>query len=388
MTKFSQRLNSAFNKKSLQDTLGEEGLIQKKQEKINQFRNKIESNTNRYIFYCPDLPFPNNMVKIIYQHANAIAKLGHKTVILHDVAGFKPSYLGYIEVNKEIKIVGLSESKGKGKVTSPSYTFEPFDTIIIPDSYYTQMTNLQVLNVPVNKVVLCLGYGGLATIAPGSSWAALGFNQVWTISEEIASAYEELYFENLYVKTGYHLDIEKLTAKDSFKEKRMTVALNCRFKDQAQRIINIFYRRNPNLSFVEFGILKNNNYGDYLSILRSSMLHVMVDPYQAVPSAIMESLLLDTPTLVFGGMNQNMFTDNIDGVNIYSDVLYETEMADIIRDHILESLRTPFESLKQKEIVKQISNLFTEEEFDKNIELAVDKNQKVLISLFNQVVQQ
>lgn len=386
MTSFTKKLNSAFNKKNLQDTLGTEGMLQKTQQLINQAVTKIENKNNRYVFYCPDLPFPNSMVKIIYQHANAIAKLGFKTVILHDMEGFKPSYLGYIDVNPSITISGLSvENKGSKKISAPSYTFQPFDTVIIPDSYWTQMTNLLALTIPINRVVLCLGYGGLATIEPGNSWNAIKFNQVWTITDEVSKTYEDLYFEPIYSKTGYHLAIDKIKAKSGLKDKRLVVALNCRFKDQAQRLVNIFYRRYPALTGIEFAILKNNNYGDYLNMLRGAKVHVMIDPYQAAPASIMESLLCDTPTVVFGGMNQNMFTDNIPGVTIYEGVRYETEMAGILADTIMQALTNETQVFSTDPLVESISTLFTEEEFDKNVLLAVEKNQAILMAQLNYV---
>lgn len=295
---FQTSLEKGF--KQQQDSLlSEEERKAARFSKLEKIFTQLGDKENRYLFYCPDIPFPCSTVKVIYEHAYYLNQMGFNAVILHEVKGYRPSWLKNTEITKAAKVIYLSEKKKDGRTTKPSFAFSPTDTIIIPEGFWTVMTGFEETKM-LHKVVMAFGYGGFATAEPGANWGALGFTDVLCVSEQLKEDYSKLWPNLAYHVIGYDIDREQFApiAADEIKPE---IALSCRSREDAQSIINIFYAKYPFLDMFQFKVLKKLDTNEYAESLRRSAAMVFVDEKSGHPAPPLEAISAGVPVIaVFG----------------------------------------------------------------------------------------
>jgi hypothetical protein len=278
--------------------LPEEKRKSQRYAKLESIFTEIGDRNNRYIFYCPDIPFACSLVKSIYEHAFLLNKLGFNAQIVHEVKGYRPVWLRY-DWGKDLKVHYLSEKTNKGDYTKPEFNFRPTDTIIVPDGFWSVMTGFAEVKT-LHKVVMAFGYGGFATAEPGGNWASLGFTDVICMSEGIKEDYEKVWPELAYHVTGYSIDIEALSPLVKT-EIEPTIALSCRSREDAQTIINLFYGRYPFLDMFQFKVLKKLDTATYHEQLKDSAVLIFSDTQAGHPAPPLEALAANVPVLCVEG---------------------------------------------------------------------------------------
>ena len=91
---FQQQLDQAAKTKADKAITTEERK-ERRYEKLNAIFEELGNKKNRYLFYCPDIPFANTMVKTIYEYANILKQAGFNAIVMHEVKPFKPDWLKY-----------------------------------------------------------------------------------------------------------------------------------------------------------------------------------------------------------------------------------------------------------------------------------------------------
>src|ERR1035437_2852829 len=191
-------------KKQFEQSLPLEKRQEKRYDKLDTIFEEIANKSNRYLLYCPDIPFACSLVKIIYEYAKVMKDLGYTVVILHEEEGFKPNWLDF-DWTKDIPKGYLSSKKDKKQA---AWDFLPSDTIIIPDGFFSIIKGFYQVN-PLHKIVLAVGYNGLASMEPGMNWGGLGFKDVICISEKIRDNYKSLFPSLNYYTTNYIINKEE-----------------------------------------------------------------------------------------------------------------------------------------------------------------------------------
>lgn len=319
---FTQEVNKSVKRKNLEE-LPKDKQVEFKQNKLDNFFERFNNNSNRILFYCPDVPFAIGMVKIIYETVHFLNKNGHTAYVLHEVKGYKPNWFDE-EWVKDVPVKYLSEKKNKkGKkenYTKPTFTFEPTDTIVVPDFLKNIMENFSETR-PLQKVVFAFGYDGLKTLDLGTSFASYGFYNVICISQTIADDYQKLFPDlNYYVLYPYINEETFQTYEMSEYAPKINpnIALNIKDRKRAQEIINIFRGRYPFLNMFDFRILKKLSVTTYAEVLRDSVVQVFDDVDAGFSLPIEEALQSGVPTITnyFRGINE--VKDN-EGVIIVED---------------------------------------------------------------------
>jgi hypothetical protein len=296
-SEFRKRIDSDI-KKQYDLNLPEEKRKQLRYAKLEGIFNQLTNRENRYLFYCPDIPFACSLVRIVYEHVNILNKLGYRAEIIHEVKGYKPTWLKENYVS-DIKVHYLSEKDKSGKLTKPSFNFSPTDTIVIPDGFWTVMTGFVEIKT-LHKVVLALGYGGFMTAEPGANWADLGFTDVLCVSEQIKEDYQRHWPGLNYYVTGYTVNQEQFAPVAS-REITPTIGLACRSREDAQAIINLFYSKYPFFDMFQFRVLKKMDTETYADVLRHCALQVFIDEKAGHPAPLIEAISCEVPTIsVFG----------------------------------------------------------------------------------------
>ncbi len=295
---FAKSLEAGFKKQEdLKQT--EEERKASRYEKLDKIFEQLGDKKNRYLFWCPDIPFPCSTVKVIYQHAAYLNAMGYNAIILHEVKGFRPTWLKQEGLIKESKVIYLSEKKKDGRISKPSFAFSPTDTIIIPEGFWTVMTGFAETKT-LHKVVMVFGYGGFATAEPGANWGALGFTDVLCVSEGLREDYEKLWPNLAYHTIGYDINQEEF-APIPANEIMPEIALSCRSREDAQSIINIFYSKYPMLDMFQFKVMKKLDTNEYAASLRQSCVMVFQDEKSGHPAPPLEAISCGVPVIsVFG----------------------------------------------------------------------------------------
>jgi hypothetical protein len=297
-SEFQKSLDATF-KKQQDESLTEEQRKEKRYEKLNNIFEQLGDKKNRYFFYCPDIPFACTTVKVIYEYSYYLTKLGYNVTIMHEVKGYKPNWLGNEDVLKTAKVHYLTERRKDGTVTKPTFNFEPTDTIIIPEGFWSVMMGFAEIKT-LHKVVLAFGYGGFITAEPGANWALLGFTDVICISDGLKNDYSKLWPNLNYYTTGYVIDTKEFTAVPT-KDIKPILALSCRSREDAQSITNIFYAKYPFLDIFQFKILKRLGTTEYKETLQEAACLIFVDEKAGHPAPPLEAIACQTPVIsVFG----------------------------------------------------------------------------------------
>lgn len=369
---FSKRIDADI-KKRRDANLPEEKRKELRYAKLEAIFNQLGNRDNRYLFYCPDIPFACSLVRIIYEHAYIFNKLGYKAEIIHEVKGYKPNWLKEKYVS-DIKIHYLSEKDKSGKTSKPVFSFLPTDTIIIPDGFWTVMTSFAETK-GLHKIVLALGYGGFMTVEPGANWADLGFTDVLCVSDQIKEDYQRHWPNLNYHVTGYTVDQEQFKPLPN-NEITPTIGLACRNREDAQAIINLFYSRYPFFNMFQFRVLKKMDTQTYADALRHCALQVLIDERAGHPAPLIEAIAAEVPTIsVFGrGMSH---LDKQQGIMWLptSDLFIVVES---IAEFCLNWLENNINPITDKTILTD----YTYETVSERIRISVGKLQDHKVTLF------
>lgn len=355
---FRKELESSFAVKKDKE-LSTEERKEARYKKLDKIFESIGNKKNRYLFYCPDIPFANSMVKVIYEYVHLLNSAGYNAQVLHEQTGFKPNWLKYDWI-KDIEIGYLSDKKKQGGYSTPTWDFKPTDTVIIPDGFWEVMKSLYQIT-SLHKVVLCFGYSGLSTIDPGISWSLVGITDVICVSEQVRDDYKQLWPEMNYHVVGYEINFDKLEPIEPTEVKPI-IGLMARSREDAQQIINIFFTKYPFLDLFQFKIMKKLNTDQYFEILRECAALVFIDEKAGYPAPPIEALAADVTVIApYGrGMSHILKEKNIIWTSSNDNFLIVEELAGFCLDW-LEKIpetnkknNTLLNKFKQKEVLKNL----------------------------------
>lgn len=295
--KFSDRIKKGFADKR-REALPEEKKKEVQTQKIEQVFEKLVSKENRYIFYCPDIPFATSLMKTIYQIAYEGKEAGFNTLVLHEVPGFNPRNFLKEEWVKDVPVKYIQKKQSKHKI-STTFSFDATDTIIIPDGFWSVMEAFHDVK-GLQKVVLAVGYGGIITTPPGLNWAELGFTDVICTNEFIAQEYSSLWPWLNYHIVPYYIDDYSFIPLERG-EVYPAIALSCRSREMANSILNVFYNHYPFLDLIDFKILKRLDSTEFQDVLSHCSCLVLVDEQAADCPTPYEALKLNVPSIVSYG---------------------------------------------------------------------------------------
>ena len=368
--------NSA--KKAFDSSLTEEKRKELRYRKLDEYFKELGDKTNRYFFYCPDIPFPCSLVKTTYQHAYQLTKLGYNAVVMHENKGFKPEWLQY-EWVKEVKTTSLTQGQGKQGHHRATFNFTPTDSVIIPEGFWSTMEAFADIK-QVHKIVLAHGYGGIITTQPGANWAYLGFTDVICVSEKLKSDYEKLWPMMNYHVIPYIIDqkeFEPLPTKEIFP----AIALSARSREDAQSLINIFKNRYPFLSMFDFRIMKKHNTEAYVDVLRHCALQVLVDEKAGHPATPLEAISCGVPTIAVYGRGYEHLAEQEGMIFVTNNDLFE--LAEAIAHFCLSWLDNPTVSIADKTILEN----YTEVKCQQALTSTFAKLQSSKVQLFSAIKQ-
>ena len=340
---FQKSLDTSIkNKRDME--LTEEQRKEKRYSKLSEYFEEIGNKKNRYIFYCPDIPFASTMVKTIYEIAYHLKQLQFSPVIIHEVAGYKPEWLKEPWV-KELKVEFLQEKKKQGGYTTPVFNFKPTDTIIFPEGFWSAIQSLAEART-LQKVILCFGYGGFAVVEPGRDWSMLGFTDVICVSDKLKQDYESVWpFFNYHV-LPYQL--KEITPAQPI-EIGTTIGLAMRDRNDAQALINLFYNKYPFLNVFQFKVLRKLDTEVYLESLKQCALMVFTDKNAGHPAPPLEAIACNVPVITSyqRGMSH---LENQEGVYYVEDDLFS--LVEAVKDFCLSWLESETKVIQDKSILE------------------------------------
>mgnify|MGYP001346290731 FL=1 len=244
MGKFSENLDASFKRKNIPLEIRKENDLNL----IKDFLGEINNKENRYIFYCPDLTFPLQSLRTIYQTVSKLKELGFKSYVLHENKGFKADWLRE-EYNVDILYVNTDTKK-----KSYSFPFKPNDTFIVPDGFIGIMESVYD-NVAITKIVYLMSYEGIAVIKQ-HDWSSLGFNKVISVSQELIDDYRAIYPQLDYYYLPFYVNTQNIKPREDVENLKPIITLFSRNKKEASQLINIFYNKYGFLNVFDFRVIR------------------------------------------------------------------------------------------------------------------------------------
>jgi hypothetical protein len=351
-SRFQEELSKTF-KQAREEKYSPE---KKKELRLSYLENVFEAlgnKTNRYLFYCPDMPMASTLVKAIYQFVYLLNQSGYENaIVLHEIKPFKATKWLDTEWAKEVPIQYIVNKPKKGITDhEPTYRFLPTDTIIIPEGFWSVMINFAE-DKQIQKVVLAAGYGGIITAQEGANWGHLGFNNVICFSEKLKEDYKKVWPHLSYYVTPYIIDPEELD-EAPIEEKYPAIAISARNREDAGAIINVFRSRYPFLAMFQFKVLKKLSTSEYVDVLRYCSVLVFIDEKSGHPAPPLEAIGMNIPVLSVYGRGQEHLREQ-EGV-IWVDRNDPYDITEVLANMCIDWLENISSEIKNKDILENYS---------------------------------
>lgn len=215
-------------------------------QKLNELLTNIESNNFNIYLYVPSIPenVYSMAVEEIYNICYFLRKNNYNTFLItgedEKEAEYKiPSYL-----SEELRNVPhLSPKKDNINVA-------PSDILVVPDFFVNVMHQISEAKIDCVKVVLCQSQTYmLDSLPPNHSWAAWGFNNIVTTSEQLKE------FIQRNSRVNYNIESYTIGIPDYFKPKKIKkpiIMYFSRSETDIKRLSKIFFMKYPELGWVLF----------------------------------------------------------------------------------------------------------------------------------------
>lgn len=305
MSNFTKELNKEFKNKRV-SLLSEDKKNELKKGALSTILSDINNKKNRFVFYCPDIPLVNPLIKLVYEVALEVHKAGFSVVMLHEINGYKAHWLfkskGYEEYKDlAVEYVMTKQAGKKTKKTSTSYSFNVSDTLIVTDAYQDILENIlseESLKL-VQKIVLVTGYMGLASMNPGMDYNRLNVNSLVFFDDNIKQDYADLFVTKNYIIDNYPVSTGFNRTDRKANEVAPVIAISCiGNNDKAQQLINVFYNKYPNLSMFTFSVLGREDMDTYIAGIKTAAAVVIIDKNVVTKQMVYETLSVGTPVLL------------------------------------------------------------------------------------------
>jgi hypothetical protein len=314
MGKFSENLDASFKKKNIPLEIRKENDLNL----IKDFLGEINNKENRYIFYCPDLTFPLQSLRTIYQTVSKLKELGFKSYVLHENKGFKADWLRE-EYNVDILYVNTDTKK-----KSYSFPFKPNDTFIVPDGFIGIMESVYN-NVAITKIVYLMSYEGIAVIKQ-HDWSSLGFNKVISVSQELIDDYRAIYPQLDYYYLPFYVNTQNIKSREDVENLKPIITLFSRNKKEASQLINIFYNKYGFLNVFDFRVIRTLDSDAYYKAISESCLMVVIDGESGCMVPPLEASYFGLPVIMYENRSVrhlDFYTDKI--TKVPKDIFFIAE---------------------------------------------------------------
>lgn len=258
---------------------------------------QLSDRTNRYIFYCPDMPMVNHLVKLIYEIAYELDKLGYTVVILHEIDGFKCKWL--FEKYKHLKDLPveyiIKKVGKKSKRQKSNYSFHPADTLIVPDQFQEMIENLIEVKL-VEKILLVSSYAGLSSFAPGTDYSVIGVKKLLFIEKKLHTDYSSLFKIESLMIDKYPINREIFSKRENIKEIYPSICIsNIGNNELTQEVVNVFHAKYQNLKTFTFKILSRDSFENYIECFKHCALLLILDKNMGNNQMIYEAFSMGIP---------------------------------------------------------------------------------------------
>lgn len=368
MGKFSEQLNEKLRQKKLENLSPED----KKEREVNlvkTFLRDIENRDNRYIFYCPDLTFPLQILRTVYQTAAKLKEFGFNSYVLHETKGFKPEWL------KEKYDVNVLYINTDTKKKTHSFPFKPNDTFIVPDGFIGIMESVYD-NVAITKIVYLMSYEGIAVIKQ-HDWSVLGFNKVISVSQELIDDYKAIYPQLDYYYLPFYINTQDIKPKVDVENLKPIITLFSRNKREASQLINIFYNKYGFLNVFDFRVIRTLDSDAYYKAISESCLMVVIDGEAGCMVPPLEASYFGTPVIMYENRSVkhlDFYADKI--TKVPKDIFFiAEEIANFCLAYLEKSNKGIYVPVENKE--------YSIENFNKKVLLFEDLQQQLELRFSN-----
>lgn len=327
---------------------------------IENIQKDFDSNTDRYLFFVPDINVVNPLTKLIYDIAYELKESGLNAFLVHEKEGFTADWLitsvkKYADIPVLYTSVKLSEKSGRLK---PNFTIKMSDSLFIPDVHLELIQDIKDIKEVqmVQKVMIVTGYSGLYTLNPGTPLSAIGINATLCFDSQVMDDYKMLFPDvKHYLIDSYKVEdydsINLNDEEDLVKEPYILIS-GVGNNEKINQFVNIFYNSNPILKFIKIKLVSRKNYAGYLMNIKDAILFLDFDRMYVTNLNAQNSLNFKVPYISTNGFIEKSTTlDN----NLITPIesLDMFKISEIVSNIIMKYLEVS--DTKYKELLGQTS---------------------------------
>lgn len=349
-------------------------------ERINEAISKLENNDFTFYFFVVDCKnVPNGGIQYIYQLAKTLHDKNYNVKMLYQLEN-EYSTTELTELKRKEKPIderriftGVGEWLGEEYMQIPhmniskeEWKVSPSDFLFIPEVFSSLMKQTYQYKAPCKRIVLLHNYDYITEFIPfNDEWGTYGIHDVLANCEQQAKMVSSVF---PYIKTKILNPYIAQCFRESIKPKKLIVNIISKHPENVNKIMKQFYWKYPMYKFVTFRDLRGYSKETFAEYLREGCITIWIDSETPFGYSAVEAIRCGN--IVIGkvpehlpewmGDKNGLFDNGVWSfdINMIPDILAKV-LGSWMQDNVPEILY---------ENMKSLNNLYTTEEYGKNVE--------------------
>ncbi len=366
-------------------------------ERIDEAITKLENNDFTFFFFVVDCKnVPNGNMQYIYQLAKALNDKKYNVKMLYQLEN-EYTETEINELNRKEKPIddrrvftGVGEWLGEEYMKLPHMNISkeewkvgPSDFLFIPEVFSSLMKQSYQYKAPCKRIVVLHNYDYITEFIPfNDEWGTYGIHDVITNTEQQGKLVESVFpYVRYRVLNPYISEV----FRKPIKPKKLIVNIVSKRTEDVNRIMKQFYWKYPMYKFISFRDLRGYPKETFAEFLQESAITVWIDSETPFGYSAIEAIR--TGNIVIGKVPEHMPEWMGDENGLFDNGVwtYDINLIPDILSRVLGSWMQDNVPNVLYENMEKLDNLYTHEDYEKNLDTIVNEYINERISEFKEI---
>lgn len=366
-------------------------------ERIDEAITKLENNDFTFFFFVVDCKnVPNGNMQYIYQLAKALNDKKYNVKMLYQLEN-EYTETEIDELNRKEKPIddrrvftGVGEWLGEEYMKLPHMNISkqewkvgPSDFLFIPEVFSSLMKQSYQYKAPCKRIVVLHNYDYITEFIPfNDEWGTYGIHDVIANTEQQGKLVESVF---PYIKYRVLNPYISEVFRKPIKPKKLIVNIVSKRTEDVNRIMKQFYWKYPMYKFISFRDLRGYPKETFAEFLQESAITVWIDSETPFGYSAIEAIR--TGNIVIGKVPEHMPEWMGDESGLFDNGVwtYDINLIPDILSRVLGSWMQDNVPNVLYENMEKLDNLYTHEEYEKNLDTIVNEYINERISEFKEI---
>ena len=366
-------------------------------ERIDEAITKLENNDFTFFFFVVDCKnVPNGNMQYIYQLAKALNDKKYNVKMLYQLEN-EYTETEIDELNRKEKPIddrrvftGVGEWLGEEYMKLPHMNISkeewkvgPSDFLFIPEVFSSLMKQSYQYKAPCKRIVVLHNYDYITEFIPfNDEWGTYGIHDVIANTEQQGKLVESVF---PYVKYRVLNPYISEVFRKPIKPKKLSVNIISKRTEDVNRVMKQFYWKYPMYKFISFRDLRGYPKETFAEFLQESAITVWIDSETPFGYSAIEAIR--TGNIVIGKVPEHMPEWMGDENGLFDNGVwtYDINLIPDILSRVLGSWMQDNVPNVLYENMEKLDNLYTHEDYEKNLDTIVNEYINERISEFKEI---